>query len=84
MLEITRIRTERNAIIEGLKKRNIDASETLDKVLSADQNWRNTKTDLETISAELNQLAKEIGELFKQGKQAEAAPAKQKTIKLKP
>jgi seryl-tRNA synthetase len=83
MLEITRIRTERNAIIEGLKKRNIDASETLDKVLSADQNWRNTKTELETISAELNQLAKEIGELFKQGKQAEAASAKEKTTELK-
>ena len=45
MLEITRIRSEKDAIVEGLKKRNIDATETLDKVLTADQNWRNTKTD---------------------------------------
>jgi seryl-tRNA synthetase len=71
MLEITRIRTEKEALIEGLKKRNIDATETLEKVLTADQNWRSAKTELESIAAEQNQLAKIIGELFKQGKQAE-------------
>lgn len=83
MLEITRIRTEKESIIEGLKKRNIDATETLDKIIAADQNWRNTKTELESISAELNQLAKEIGELFKQGKQDEANNAKSRTATLK-
>lgn len=83
MLEITRIRTEKESIIEGLRKRNIDATETLDKIIEADQNWRNTKTELESISAELNQLAKEIGELFKQGKQDEANKAKEKTASLK-
>lgn len=83
MLEITRIRTEKEAIIEGLKKRNIDATETLDKILAADLNWRNTKTELESIAAEQNQLAKVIGELFKQGKQEEANTAKTRTTELK-
>jgi len=83
MLEITRIRTEKESIIEGLKKRNIDATQTLDQILAADQNWRNSKTDLESISAELNQLAKEIGDLFKQGKHEEANKAKEKTASLK-
>jgi seryl-tRNA synthetase len=83
MLEITRIRTEKDAIIAGLKKRNIDATETLDKILVADQNWRNVKTELESIAAEQNQLAKAIGELFKQGKQDEANAAKSKTTALK-
>lgn len=83
MLEITRIRTEKESIIEGLKKRNIDATQTLDQILTADQNWRNSKTDLESISAELNQLAKEIGDLFKQGKHEEANKAKEKTASLK-
>lgn len=83
MLEITRIRTEKESIIEGLRKRNIDATETLDKIIATDQNWRNAKTELESISAELNQLAKEIGELFKQGKQEEANKAKEKTASLK-
>ncbi len=83
MLEITRIRNEKEAIIEGLKKRNIDATETLNKILDTDQNWRNSKTELESTSAELNQLAKEIGDLFKKGKQNEAIIAKEKTAKLK-
>ena len=76
MLEITRIRTEKEAIIEGLKKRNLDVTETLDQILAADANWRSAKTSLESISAELNNLAKEIGDLFKQGKQDEANAAK--------
>ena len=79
MLEITRIRNEKEAIIEGLKKRNIDATATLDQILTADQNWRSAKTDLESISAELNVLAKEIGDLFKQGKHDEANASKTKT-----
>lgn len=83
MLEITRIRNEKDAIISGLKKRNIDATETLDEILEADQNWRAAKTELESISAELNVLAKEIGDLFKQGKQSEANDAKNKTADLK-
>ncbi len=83
MLEITRIRTEKQAIVDGLKKRNIDATETLDTIIEKDQLWRSGKTELESISAELNQLAKEIGELFKQGKHAEANTAKEKTAELK-
>jgi seryl-tRNA synthetase len=83
MLEITRIRTDKDSIIEGLKKRNIDATETIEKIISTDLNWRNNKTELEGVAAELNQLAKEIGELFKQGKQQEANEAKNKTAALK-
>lgn len=83
MLEITRIRTDKDSIIEGLKKRNIDATETIDKIISTDLKWRNNKSELEGIAAELNQLAKEIGELFKQGKQQEANDAKNKTASLK-
>lgn len=83
MLEISRIRNEKETIIEGLKKRNIDATETLNQILGLDQEWRTTKTQLESISAELNSLAKEIGQLFKEGKQAEANNAKTKTSELK-
>ena len=83
MLEIQRIRNEKDAVIAGLKKRNFDATETVDSLLSIDQKWRNSKTELESISAELNLLAKEIGELFKQGKQEEANASKAKTATLK-
>ena len=83
MLEIQRIRNEKEAVITGLKKRNFDATEVVDSLLGIDLQWRNSKTELESISAELNILAKEIGELFKQGKQAEATAAKTKTADLK-
>lgn len=83
MLEMTRIRVERNEIIEGLKKRNIDVTETIDAVLEKDQQWRAAKTSMESIASELNKIAKEIGDLFRQGKAAEAEAAKTKTAELK-
>lgn len=83
MLEIQRIRQEKDAIIAGLAKRNIDASSTLDEILALDQQWRSAKTSLDQVAAEMNQLAKSIGELFKSGKQEEAATLKAKTTELK-
>jgi seryl-tRNA synthetase len=83
MLEIQRIRQEKDAIIAGLAKRNIDASSTLDEILVLDQQWRSAKTSLDQVAAEMNQLAKSIGELFKSGKQEEAATLKAKTTELK-
>jgi seryl-tRNA synthetase len=83
MLEIQRIRTEKESVITGLKKRNFDATEIVESLLTVDQQWRTSKTELEGISAELNILAKEIGNLMKQGKQDEANAAKSKTSELK-
>jgi len=83
MLEIQRIRTEKEAIIKGLQKRNFDASPILENILEKDTLWRQAKTELETISAELNKIAKSIGDLFQQGKQAEATEAKAQTVSLK-
>lgn len=83
MLEIQRIRKEKDAIIAGLQKRNLDVTPILDSILAHDTKWRETKTELETISAELNRMAKAIGDLFKQGKQDEANAAKAETIILK-
>jgi seryl-tRNA synthetase len=83
MLEIQRIRTEKEAIVEGLKKRNIDVTPIVNAILVKDTAWRETKTELESIAAELNLIAKEIGDLFKQGKQTEANQAKEKTADLK-
>ena len=83
MLEIQRLRTEKDAVLQGLQKRNIDATTTVDAILTKDTEWRAKNTELEIISAELNRIAKQIGELFQQGKQAEANEAKAKTVTLK-
>ncbi len=83
MLEITRIRAEKDAIIEGLKKRAVDYSKEIEAIIAADEQWRVVKTELESIQAESNQISKEIGLLFKQGKTAEANAAKEQTTVLK-
>ena len=83
MLEIQRIRNEKESVIEGLKKRHFDASSIVEEVLRIDELWRLKKSELEVISSQLNQIAKEIGALFQQGKQEEANQAKEKTDALK-
>lgn len=83
MLEMTRIRTERNELIEALKKRHFDATELLDLVIEKDAQWRAEKGLMEQSAAELNRLAKEIGDLFRQGKTSEADVLKAQTAEIK-
>ncbi|OFZ56777.1 MAG: serine--tRNA ligase [Bacteroidetes bacterium RIFCSPHIGHO2_02_FULL_44_7] len=83
MLEIQRIRTEKEAIITGLQKRHFDAKPILDEVLTIDEQWRSKKTEMEQVAAQMNQISKEIGILFREGKQAEANSAKAQTTELK-
>ncbi|MCO4813628.1 MAG: serine--tRNA ligase [Flavobacteriales bacterium] len=83
MLEIQRIRTEKESIIEGLKKRHFDASEIINDVLAADEKWRSEKAKLEDVASKMNLVSKEIGILFKQGKVQEANEAKSQTTVLK-
>lgn len=83
MLEIQRIRNEKDAIAAGLKKRNIDALPTLNQILEVDGKWRGLKGELDQLGAEANKLAKEIGSLFQSGKVDEANAAKSKTAEIK-
>ena len=83
MLELARIRKEKETIIERLKLRNFDGKELIENILVLDGNWRESKQELEKIAAESNQLAKSIGSLFKEGKQDEAKKAKARAGELK-
>ena len=83
MLEIQRIRKDRDALIESLKKRNIDASELLDQVLEKDGQWRAKKSEMDELLANMNQMAKQIGEMFKSGKKDEAEGLRAETQVLK-
>lgn len=83
MLEIQRIRKERDAIVEGLKKRNIYAAEMVDLVLEKDGLWRNKKTELDELLSEMNSIAKQVGELFKSGQKDKAEEYRNKSLILK-
>lgn len=83
MLEIQKIRTDKESIIEGLKKRHFDASDIVQEVLAADEEWRMKQAKLQDVASKMNLISKEIGMLFKAGKAQEANEAKAQTTVLK-
>ncbi len=83
MLQTSIIREERDATIDNLKKRNLDATDLIDQVISLDEKRRRLQTELDTVLAESNKLSKEIGQLFKTGEAEKANLLKAKTGTLK-
>jgi len=83
MLQLQRIREDKNALVKALQKRNLNAAPLLESVLQLDEQRRSTQTELDNTLAESNRLSKEIGMLFKAGKAAEANSIKEKTAGLK-
>ena len=83
MLQIQRIRQQPEAIIEGLRKRGIDATQTVNDLIDLDAQRRGIRHQMEEKQARSNALAKEIGQLFKSGKGAEANELKAETGALK-
>ncbi len=83
MLQIQRIRQQPEAIIEGLKKRGIDATQTVNDLIDLDAQRRGIRHQMEEKQARSNALAKEIGQLFKSGQGAEANELKAETGALK-
>ncbi len=70
-------------VIERLAIKNRDARQTVEKIVELDRQKRDIQKQLEDNKAEQNILAKQIGDLFKQGKADEANAMKQKSTDLK-
>lgn len=83
MLQTTFIKENKELIIERLKKRNFDAEELINNILKLDEERKLTQQQLDSLLAESNQFAKQIGELFKSGKTEEANGLKLKTTEIK-
>jgi seryl-tRNA synthetase len=83
MLQTTYIRENKELILERYKKRNFDGEEIINQIIKLDDDRKSTQQTLDSQLAEGNKLAKEIGQLFKEGKQAEANVIKDKTKVLK-
>ena len=83
MLQLYRIRENKNIFIKALAKRNIDAEPILSAILDLDERRRSIQTELDGTLAESNKLSKEIGMLFKSGKAQEANALKAQTAGLK-
>ena len=83
MLTLKYITENTSEVITRLAKKNFDATAIIAQVIELDNARKAAQVQTDTASAELNSLSKEIGNLMKEGKQAEATQAKEKTVELK-
>ena len=83
MLTLKLLREQPDFVIERLAVKNFDAADTGAKILDADARRRASQTQLDSVLAEQNAKAKEIGMLMKQGKREEAEEAKKLVASLK-
>ena len=83
MLQLHQIREHKDSYVQALQKRNVDGDTLLSQVLELDEKRRALQTQLDATLAESNTLSKQIGQLFKSGKAAEANELKAKTGELK-
>ena len=83
MLPLSYLREHTEKIKEGLAKRNFPHPELVDKLLETDQKRRSLQSQLDETLSKSNQLAKEIGTLFKSGQAEKANALKSQTADLK-
>ncbi len=83
MLTIKYIIDKKEEIIERLAIKNFDASKIINDIINLDKERRSVLSELEDIQSQMNIIAKQIGQLFKNVKIDEANKAKTKTSELK-
>jgi len=83
MLHINKIRDNRDSYIEQLKIKNFDSSTLIDAVISKDDERKVTQQKADELLSKGNQLAKQIGELYKTGKAVEANVLKEESSAIK-
>ncbi len=78
MLQINHIRENKEEVLQRLALKNFKNPELIDEVIQVDEDRRAAQQEQDELLAEANLLAKEIGELYKQGKAQEANALKEK------
>ena len=84
MLQLQYIKENTQECIERLKIKNVkNVEERIAEIISIDEKRRELQKKADDVKAEQNAIAKEIGMLFKQGRQDEANAKKARTAELK-
>jgi len=83
MLQVNYIRENREKVLERLSVRNFKQPELVDEIIKIDEDRRQTQTSLDSLSAEANVAAKQVGELMRAGKKDEAETIKAQTTSHK-
>ena len=84
MLQVDFIKDNFSKVIDSLKKRNKDYSSDLKKIIDFNESRKKQQTKLDSLLSKVNNLSKQIGELFKNGKVDEANELKKEVEKIKP
>ncbi len=83
MLTLKQIRENTAEVVERLLVKGFDSRQLVDEILKLDDERRSVQKALDDNLAEINKISKEIGILYKQGKQQEADSAKEQTFQIK-
>ncbi len=83
MLQINTIREKSDFIIDRLSVKNFDAREIIGQILLMDESRRKAQNELDQLLFKQNTLAKQVGELYKSEKKAEADILKNESTYLK-
>lgn len=83
MLSLQLLREHSDFVIERLAIKGFDAKEPIATIIDLDVQRRDIRNRLDNSLAEGNRLSKELGELFKSGRQQEAVQGKERVAELK-
>jgi seryl-tRNA synthetase len=84
MLEIQRLRNQPAAVAAALQKKGLAQAEAqIASLLALDESRRKALTALEQLRADMNAAAKSVGQLMREGRQAEAEAAKAASAQAK-
>ncbi len=83
MLELQRIRENKEEVIERLTVKNFDAASLVEEIIDLDRQRRAKQKMLDDTLARSKQLAKEIGSYFKSGEKEKAEAVRKESLALK-
>ncbi|HET6244177.1 MAG: serine--tRNA ligase [Bacteroidetes bacterium] len=83
MLQVSVIRENTKEVIQRLAVKNFQAEAIINSIIDLDNQRKKIQTELDAILSDANNIAREIGELFKLNKAAEANDLKNKSAAIK-
>ncbi len=83
MLTLQQITQNTEAVKQALNKKHFKEIQLIDEVIELNEQRKKTQTLLDEKLARANQIAKEIGQLFAQGKKEAAETLKAETVAIK-
>ncbi len=83
MLNLKFIQENKETVIERLAVKNFDARESVEKIIELDNQRKSLQQEAENKQAQMNIIAKQIGQLMQSGQKETAEKARQETSDLK-